>query len=117
MNYILSNQDMVLTQITQLENAITQTEVRPLSSSVTKEMQRFHWLSNRACSGKQRIGQRAALSLREGDHGVADRAAGDAGPGSGELTTETGRRLVQSGGRETQSAGARRPDGFYSRAP
>uniref|UniRef100_A0A673IZH6 Tripartite motif-containing protein 46-like n=1 Tax=Sinocyclocheilus rhinocerous TaxID=307959 RepID=A0A673IZH6_9TELE len=28
LNYILSNQDMVLTQITQLENAITQTEVR-----------------------------------------------------------------------------------------
>lgn len=37
MNYILSNQDMVLTQITQLENAITQTEVRPLYSSLSQK--------------------------------------------------------------------------------
>ncbi|XP_016421812.1 tripartite motif-containing protein 46-like isoform X1 [Sinocyclocheilus rhinocerous] len=32
LNYILSNQDMVLTQITQLENAITQTEVNSVSA-------------------------------------------------------------------------------------
>lgn len=61
----MSNQDMVLTQITQLENAITQTEVRPLYPSLSqKAKQVFDWLSNRVRAGKQRIGQRAALSLR-----------------------------------------------------
>ncbi len=65
-------------------------------------------------AGEQRISQRAALSLREGDNGVADRAADNAGPGSGKLTAEKGRGFGQSGGWKTEPAGARRLDGFRS---
>lgn len=67
-------------------------------------------------AGEQRISQRAALSLREGDNGVANRATGNAGSGSGKLAAEKGRGLGQSGGWKTQPAGARRLDGFHSRA-
>lgn len=74
------------------------------------------WLSVCMNAGEQRISQRAALSLREGDNGVADRAADNAGPGSGKLTAEKGRGFGQSGGWKTEPAGARRLDGFRSRA-